>query len=778
MHRAGTTRANAAAMERSTKLRGRRHGARTLFLWCPALLLVASFLGCAGLVGSGSAQLPPSTVSVTVAPSNTSVPLGEPQTFTATVSNTSNTAVTWSVNGIPGGNATVGTIDARGVYMAPQVLTASPSIFLTATSVADPSKSATGSITITSLFSLVVVGPLSIPAGNTVAYTATVTPAADSNPSRVISWSVAGVGCASAACGTISLSGVYTAPSLAPFPATVQIIATAQAYPSKATSVSVSIIPAIAISITPSRAAMPLGAAQAFQATVTGAQNGAVTWDVNGMVGGNAAVGSILNSPATPDNATYTAPQTFPPGGSVAVHAVSSANPHISASATIAFTTATNVTLSLTVASLAVNERQTFDVRVNNTANQNVTWFVNGIAAGNSATGRICATGSNPCRQVSTSNGGSVDYIAPAALPSPNPVILTALSAAGGAVSASASVTILAHIGVTVQPPSATIAITGKLQFTASVAGAENSQVTWSITGTACGQAVVCGSIDTTGLFTAPATAPTPAVLEVVATSSADGNQPGTATVTISSGPGISSLSPSSAYAGTAGGFTLLVSGNNLSPSAPGPGSTILVGGTSRASFCASGAQCITSLAAADLQSAGSLAVQLENPDGTLSNTLAFVVLAPGLGTGTISLTPSAPISLGNDIVVVELSTNGGSGAAGNVSLNVAAIGPYTRATSSCVLGGSPVIVQRPAAGTGTADLCVFSVSALDPSFTYAISGPPVPDITVIHREPLGLGILHLSLAVPATAAPGPRTLFIENPEGDMAAGTGAIEVR
>ncbi len=153
-------------------------------------------------------------------------------------------------------------------------------------------------------------------------------------------------------------------------------------------------------------------------------------------------------------------------------------------------------------------------------------------------------------------------------------------------------------------------------------------------------------------------------------------------------------------------------------------------------------------------------------------------MLAPGSGTGTISLTPSAPTSYGKYIVVVELSTNGGSGAAGNVSLNVAAIGTYTAATSSCVLGGSPVIVQRPATGTGTADLCVFSVSGLDPSFTYTISGPPVPDINVINREPLGLGIVHLTLSVPATAAPGPRTLFIQNPEGDMAAGTGAIEVR
>jgi hypothetical protein len=765
-------------MERSTELRGRCYLSRTLFHWCPALLLVASFLGCGGLVTSSPPQLPPSNITVTVAPSTASVLLGEPQTFTATVTNSANTAVMWTVNGIPGGNTTVGTIDAGGVYTAPQILAASPGVSLTAASVADPSKSGTVSITITSLFSLVVAGPSSVNAGNSITYAATLTPAAGSNPSRVISWSVAGTGCGGAACGTISSSGVFTAPSLAPSPATVRVIATPQADPSKAISVFVSIIPVIGISISPSAAAVPLGATQALQATVTGTQNAAVTWDVNGVVGGNPAVGMILNSPIAPDNTTYTAPQTLPAGGSVTVHATSNTNPSVTASATITFTSAINVILTPASATLAVSQRQTFTAHVNNTPNQNVAWLVNGIPGGNLVTGQICAPGSNPCQPVSASNGGSVDYIAPGGLPSPNPVNITATSQAGGNVSATASVTILSHVGVSVQPGSATIGITGKLQFTASVTGTVNPQVTWSITGAGCVQPGVCGTIDSTGLYTAPPAVPSPALIDIVATSSADTSQSGTATVTITGGPSILSLSPTSAYAGSAGGFTLMVSGSNLSLSVPGPGSTIVLAGTTRTTSCASSMRCTASLAAADLQSAGILPVQLQNPDGTLSNTLTFVVLAPGSGTGTISLTPSAPTNAGNDIVVVELSSNGGSSGAGNVSLNVAAIGAYSVASSSCVLGGSPVIVQRPATGTGMADLCVFSVSGLDPSFAYAISGPPAPDIAILNREALGLGILHLTLQVHATAAPGPRTLFVENPESDEAAGTGAIEVR
>jgi hypothetical protein len=69
-------------------------------------------------------------------------------------------------------------------------------------------------------------------------------------------------------------------------------------------------------------------------------------------------------------------------------------------------------------------------------------------------------------------------------------------------------------------------------------------------------------------------------------------------------------------------------------------------------------------------------------------------------------------------------------------------------------------------------------VSALGPSFVFTLSEPPTPDIVVTNREPLGLGIVHLTLQVPATAAAGLRSLFVENPEGDLAGGSGAIEVQ
>jgi hypothetical protein len=857
-------------MDHQTKLRARRDLTRNSFLWRSALLFVPPFLGCGGVVGSAPPQPPPAGIAVTVDPASASVLLGNSQVFAATVTDTSNTAVSWSVNGVPGGNAAVGTIDAAGhytapanlppstfvtvqassaadnsksgasrvtiesdvsvsvspqalpvelgasrpfsaavnstgnpnravtwvlsgsgcagtscgtvepsgTYTAPRVLTAPPNVTLTAISVADPSKSGSGAVTITSSFSLAVTGPSSVNAGATAAFMAALTPAANSNPSRVVSWSVSGAGCSGASCGTISSTGSYTAPLIPPSPPAVQVIATPQADPSKAVSLPVTIVPEISVSVSPTAATVALGGTQGFQATVTGAQDSTVTWDANGIAGGNAAVGTILNPQTNPDITTYTAPQTLPQGGSVTVRARSNANPSISASATITFTTAINVALTPANATRATNHRQTFTAQVNNTANQNVTWQVNGIAGGNSATGQICVVGLGPCRQIFGSNGGSVDYLAPAGIPSPNPVTVTTVSQADSSKDASATVTILPHVLVSVFPGSVAMAGGARQRFTATLTGTDNQQVTWSVTGAACGSAGVCGSIDPAGLYTAPMTAPAPDLINIVATSSEDTSQSGNASVTITGSPSISSLAPTSAYAGSAGGFTLLVSGSNFVASAPGPPSTILVAGTSRATSCASGTQCTTSLAAADLQSAGNLAVQIQNPDGSLSNTQTFVVLAPGAGPAPIPLTPGAPTSSGNDIIVVDLSTNGGSGASGNVSLNIAAIGAYSVAMSSCTLAGSPVVIVRPASGTASADLCVFSISGLDPSFTYTISGPATPDITITNREPLGLGILHLTLQVPAKAAPGPRTLFVENPAKDKAAGTGVIEVR
>jgi hypothetical protein len=70
------------------------------------------------------------------------------QNFTATVTNATDTRVSWLVNDVPGGNSTFGTITAAGLYSAPATRPSPSSVTVKAVSVADPAIVATATVTI------------------------------------------------------------------------------------------------------------------------------------------------------------------------------------------------------------------------------------------------------------------------------------------------------------------------------------------------------------------------------------------------------------------------------------------------------------------------------------------------------------------------------------------------------------------------------------------------------------------------------------------------------
>jgi hypothetical protein len=185
--------------------------------------------------------------------------------------------------------------------------------------------------------------------------------------------------------------------------------------------------------------------------------------------------------------------------------------------------------------------------------------------------------------------------------------------------------------------------------------------------------------------------------------------------------------------------------------------------------------ECTAPVTPADVAAAGNVPVQIQNPDGTNSNGVSLVVVAPGSSDEVITLTSSSPAATGMDIVVVEPTTAGVSVPGADVDLNVAALGTFSTANNNCTLGGNPIVLQRPVSGTATVDICLFSQSGLDTSMTYVVSGPR--DVAVISKQPAGLGIIHLALQVPAVAQPGARTLFIQNTNLDKTAASGALEV-
>jgi len=100
-------------------------------------------------INSGQARQTTS-VSVVVNPSSATVRSNGTQQFSATVTNGATQLVNWSVNGIPGGNSTVGWVSTTGRYTAPAVPPPSNlPVTVQATSTVSPAAVGTASVSVT-----------------------------------------------------------------------------------------------------------------------------------------------------------------------------------------------------------------------------------------------------------------------------------------------------------------------------------------------------------------------------------------------------------------------------------------------------------------------------------------------------------------------------------------------------------------------------------------------------------------------------------------------------
>jgi hypothetical protein len=747
-----------------------------------ALAAAITLSACAGGTQSGVKPPPPPTITVTVQPASATLSLGQTQQFQATVTGTSNSSVNWTVDGVAAGNASLGTVSAGGLYTAPAIMPASSTLTITAISVADPAASGAASVALQDGIA-VNVSPASatVPAGGIQVFTATVTDSGSA--ASGVNWAVNGIAGGNASVGTIVANGAdsatYTAPVTPPSPPNVTITASSVADPTKAGTASVTITCANAIS--PPSASISLGQTQALTASLCVASGTPLVWDVNGVVGGNAALGTIAASTTAPDAAVYTAPVDLPSTNPLTIHATAGAQV---ASAAMTITSSVSVTVSPSSATLAAAQRATFTANVTNSPDTAVTWSVNGVPNGNPAVGEICVVGSSPCVSPNGAVSGSVDYVAPAVAPTVNPVTLTAASQADPSQSGSASVLVAQQTGpisVSVSPLYAFLGPSGAqpstMQFVASVAGTNVTSVTWTVQSAVAGQGcggAACGSIDANGLYTAPTTAPSPNAIAVVATSTFDPTKSGSATVAITSGPAIRVLLPSSVMAGAVESFPLEVQGVNFVAGSGSTASVILLNGQPRSTTCATAGACATVLNPADVQSAGTITVQVQNPGspGKLSNPVPFVMIPFDVSVGTISLGLSQP-SATESVVVADPTT-----AAASAPINVDFIGLLSGTT--CGVQGSPLSVTRPSSGSETVSLCVHG-NGLDPTFTYAFTGPSAgADIGVVASSISGIfaNMIELDLTISSATLPGVRSLFITTLNNDRAVATGMLEVK
>ena len=308
-----------------------------------------------------------SDVSVSAMPTAANVELGASSQLAASVSGSGNPdrSVTWEVTcGAP-----CGAVTSAGLYTAPSILPSPSTVMVTARSVADPSKTSSAAITITSNFTLALNGPPTVDTGATGQFNATLTPVPGSNPSTGVDWSVNGIPGGDATVGTITTAGLYTAPLLAPAPNLVTITATSQADPAKSASAGLTINNVITVTISPSPTTdVTLEASQQFTATVTGTANRTVIWDVNGIVGGDqATVGAISQG------GLYFAPVNKP-ATAISVRAISQADPAQSATSTVNLFSNIQIQVTPALATRAPAHLQTLAITVQSTSNARVQW--------------------------------------------------------------------------------------------------------------------------------------------------------------------------------------------------------------------------------------------------------------------------------------------------------------------------------------------------------------------------------------------------------------------
>jgi uncharacterized protein (DUF1800 family) len=118
---------------------------RLYFALAPMLILAPAVTGCGGGSPISSQNQGSPSISVT---GSSQVRLGSTDSFVATVTNLLNTSVTWQVNGVSGGNSTVGTISSSGVYTPPAAIPSNNVVTVSAVSSASPSTSASVQVTI------------------------------------------------------------------------------------------------------------------------------------------------------------------------------------------------------------------------------------------------------------------------------------------------------------------------------------------------------------------------------------------------------------------------------------------------------------------------------------------------------------------------------------------------------------------------------------------------------------------------------------------------------
>jgi uncharacterized protein (DUF1800 family) len=568
-----------------------------------ALVMLAALVvllgGCAQAIlpGGPGAAGGPGLTALTVTPSGASIPGVAQQQFTVKTGDGSKPVVNWSINGIAAGNATFGTIDANGMYTAPEFPPTPNSITISAVETSDTRKLGNASATLNNpVPQLTSVTPMSMAQGP---FTITL------SGLHFAQGAVAYMGTAALTTMYVSSTQLTAAGTATSAQAGTQTITVHNPDPGASISAGVNIVVkgGVAVVVTPATATVRTGNEQAFTATVTGALNPSVTWTVNGVAGGTSTIGTIAA------NGTYTAPIILPTSNTVTVTATSVEDPTRSGSATVTLENPIPVISSVTPTILMANTQ--FEVTVSGTGftpGSIVNLGTMALSTTFIAPTQLVAVGTPTLAQVGT---------VPVTVVNPDP---------GGSTSAPFNVQVVgpnSNITVTISPKTATLGAGNVQQFQVTVTGTIDLSVVWSVNGVNHGNSTV-GRIDSSGNYTAPDNILGLGNVTVMATSNANPAKSDSATVTLTNPvPTLTSITPATLGLGA---FQMTLYGTGFVST-----STATFGGQAmQVTYVTS--TMITAIGNASNTQVGAVTVKVTNPapGGGTSNGLNVTVTTAG----------------------------------------------------------------------------------------------------------------------------------------------------
>jgi uncharacterized protein (DUF1800 family) len=523
-------------------------------------------------------------------------------TFTAIVSNSSDTAVTWSLQG-------AGTLTSAGFYSAPASMPANPSVTVTATLVSAPSVSASYTMTLLNPPPVVsAVSPAVVLPGTTntikiggLGFTTASTIVVDGSPVPTT---------------YLSTYNVVAQVPVAKGKASISV-AVANPTPGGGTSAPMAIpltAPTITLTAVSGQGYNPttalLNRNTTFTPIITNSTNTSVTWSVQGA-------GTITSA------GLYSAPAAMPANPSVTVTATLVSEPSVSASYTLTLLYPAPVVTGVSPTVLVPGTTNTVKVGGSGfTAGSSI--LINGSPVATTYLSQY-----NVSAQVPVSASQKTALSVSVSNPAPGGGLSTVLSIPLNP----ATIKVTAVSGQGYDPTTALLS--RNTTFTAIVSNSTNTAVTWSLQGP--------GTISAAGVYTAPDTLPANPAVTVTATLVSEPSVSASYALTVVNPPPIvTAILPST--------VTLTSNTITLNGSAFMPSSVVLVNGSPVPTTYVSAYNLKAQVTGTESENT-SVAITVQNPapGGGTSAPLNLLVQVPGV----LSVSPS-PVPVGTSTITVK----------------------------------------------------------------------------------------------------------------------------